>query len=143
MVKKEKNKKIVLVGGCFDVLHPAHVIFLKKAKKAGDFLVVLLESDEKIKKLKGKNRPIYSQKERAIMLNALKAVDQVILLPFTEDEKKYDKLIRKINPDIIATTVGDPNLDYKKRAAKLAGAKIKFVTKFIVQYSTTKILAKH
>lgn len=137
------NEKIVLVGGCFDVLHPGHITFLEKAKKMGGFLVALLESDEKIRKIKGKDRPVYSQKEREIMLKSLKAVDQVILLPFMEKEKDYDELVKTIKPDVIATTQGDPNLYHKKRAAKLVGAKLKYVTKFIGNYSTTNVLAKY
>ncbi|OGE26630.1 hypothetical protein A3C26_04540 [Candidatus Daviesbacteria bacterium RIFCSPHIGHO2_02_FULL_39_12] len=138
----DKKDKIVLVGGCFDVLHPAHVIFLEKAKKMGDFLVVILESDEKIKKIKGANRPVYSQKDRAMMLTALKAVDKVVLLPVMEKEKEYDELVRKIKPDIIVTTRGDPQIYHKQRTAKLTGAKVKYATKFISKFSTTNALAK-
>ena len=64
--------KIVLVGGCFDILHLGHVVFLEKAKKEGDVLVVLLESDEKVRFLKGKGRPVHTQSERAEILSALK-----------------------------------------------------------------------
>ncbi len=135
-----KDKKIVLVGGCFDVLHPGHIIFLEKAKKAGDFLVVLLESDEKIKKMKGDHRPVYNQKERAILLRALRAVDKVILLPFIQTEEQYDEFVQKISPDIIAATVGDAHSHYKKRSAKRAGAKFKYVTKIVENYSTSRIL---
>ncbi|MBI2599806.1 adenylyltransferase/cytidyltransferase family protein [Candidatus Daviesbacteria bacterium] len=142
MDKKVKHNKIVLVGGCFDVLHPGHIFFLEKAKKMGDFLVVILESDEKIKRIKGNNRPIYSQKERAVMLKALNAVDKVVLLPFIDEEKEYDKVVGKIKPDIIATTQGDPSLTHKQRTAKLTGAKLKIATRLIKDYSTTNILAK-
>lgn len=142
MAKKAKQKKLVLVGGCFDVLHPGHIIFLEKAKLAGDYLVVLLESDEKIKRIKGSNRPIFSQKERAKMLKALKVVDRVVLLPFTNEDKEYDKIAGKIKPDIIATTSGDPQIHHKQRVAKLTGARLKIVTRFISSYSSTNILAK-
>lgn len=132
--------KIVLVGGCFDILHPGHVIFLKKAKQVGDKLIVLLESDEKIRKLKGSGRPIHKQKERAILLKALKFVDEVILLPYIDKEIDYDKYIQKIKPDIIATTLGDPYIKYKKRSAKKVGAKLKCVTKRIENYSTSQLV---
>lgn len=134
------EKKVVLVGGCFDVLHPGHITFLEKAKKMGDFLVVLLESDEKIKKIKGNGRPIYSQKERAEVLEALKVVDKVVMLPLLESEASYDRLVKKIKPDIIATTLKDPQIHHKKRTAKLVGAKLKFVTKRIDKFSTTEII---
>lgn len=135
-------KKVVLVGGCFDVLHPGHIIFLKKARAAGDKLIVLLESDEKIRKLKGERRPFFNQKQRAQVLSAIKYVDQVIMLPFLETEMQYDQIIKKIKPDIIAVTEGK-NVDYHKRAAKLIGAKLSYVTKIVGNYSTTNILTKN
>ncbi len=132
-------KKIVLVGGCFDILHIGHITFLEKAKAAGNFLVVLLESDETIKKLKGEGRPINSQKDRAAILASLCMVDQVISLPVMKDSD-YDQLVTKIKPVIIATTAGDPALNHKKRVAKLVGAKIKVVTKQVQDRSTTRLL---
>lgn len=136
---KKQGKKIVLVGGCFDVLHPGHVIFLEKAKKAGDILVVLLESDEKVKKLKGVKRPVHSQEERAKILLALKSVDRVVMLPYIEDEDAYNKIILKIKPDIIALTKGIDNTHHI-RSAKKVGAKIKYVTKIVGNHSTSRIL---
>lgn len=135
-----KFKKTVLVGGCFDVLHPGHVIFLEKAKKAGDKLVVLLESDEKIKKIKGAGRPIHNQHERAIVLKALKCVDSVLMLPFIQTDKEYDAIVKKIKPDIIASTIGAPDNNHKERTARLVGAKLKYVTKMIGKHSTSRIL---
>lgn len=142
LVKKFKiqGQKIVLVGGCFDVLHPGHVIFLEKAKAAGDYLVVLLESDKKVEKLKGVNRPVHSQKMRALMLAALQAVDYVVLLPFMEAETAYDKVIQKIQPDIIAATLGYNDSFHHERVANLTGAKLKFVTKMVGNHSTSRIL---
>ncbi len=139
---KKYKQKVVLVGGCFDVLHPGHIIFLEKAKKEGDKLVILLESDEKIRKIKGEDRPIHTQKERALVLKALKYVDCVIELPFMDTEKEYDALTQRIRPDIIAVTYKDPENHHKKRTAKLIGAKLKYVTKIIGKHSTSRIL-KH
>ena len=135
-----KKKTVVLVGGCFDVLHPGHVIFLQKAKKLGERLVVLLESDEKIKRIKGVNRPVHNQTERMQILKALKSVDVVIPLPFMENEQEYDDFVQKINPDIIAATQNAPDNHHKIRVAKLIGAKFKYVTKMIGRYSTSSIL---
>lgn len=132
--------KTILVGGCFDVLHPGHVIFLEKAKKAGDILIVLLESDERVKKLKGIKRPVHTQKERARVLSALKSVDHIVSLPNIEREDQYNEIVRKIKPDIIAVTEGDPNALYHIRSAKKVGAKIKYVTKIIGNHSTSRIL---
>lgn len=136
---KGKSGK-VLVGGCFDVLHPGHVVFLEKAKKAGEVLIVLLESDRKVKALKGVKRPVHSQKERAKVLSALAFVDYIVMLPFMRSEEEYDKLIETIKPDIIAATFGDVNAIYHQRSAKLSGAKFKYVTKTIGNHSTSRIL---
>lgn len=136
---KKQNKKIVLAGGCFDVLHPGHVVFLEKAKKEGDILVVLLESDEKVRQLKGISRPVHSQKERAKVLSALRSVDCVVMLPFMKKSLDYDELIGKIKPDVIAATFGENNADHQ-RVARKVGAKLKFVTKIIGNHSTSKIL---
>lgn len=138
---KVGKKKIVLVGGCFDVLHPGHIIFLQKAKEAGDVLIVLLESDEKIKKIKGINRPVHTQIERALVLSAFKVVDYIIPLPNLHDEKNYDQIILKIKPDIIATTLGIEDTHHQ-RSAKLVRAKLKYVSKIVGDYSTTKILSR-
>ena len=62
------NCKVVLVGGCFDLLHYGHIAFLKEAKKHGDYLIVLLESDENVRRLKGEGRPFHTQKQRKEML---------------------------------------------------------------------------
>lgn len=137
---RKSGKKIVLAGGCFDVIHPGHIIFLEKAKLAGDILIVILESDEKIKKLKGINRPVRNQKERAKILSALQAVDYVVMLPFMNKDKEYDQLIMKIKPDVIAATAKDANNAHHQRSAKLSGAKFKLVTKMIGNYSTSKLL---
>lgn len=99
--------KVVLVGGCFDLLHYGHIYFLKKAKKLGNYLVVALESDENTRKLKGPKRPIHSQNRRKEMLESLRFVDKVITLPPMKSDADYERLIRRVNPDIIAVTYGD------------------------------------
>lgn len=136
------DKDIVLVGGCFDILHIGHITFLEKAKKCGDILVILLESDQNIRKLKGINRPVHTQKQRAKILSSLKMVDFVICLPEMKKNSDYDEVIKKIKPDILATTSGDIGLHHKKRTAKLVGAKVKIVSKSIPGFSTSKILDK-
>ena len=137
---KKQNKTIVLVGGCFDILHPGHVTFLEKAKKVGDCLFVLLESDQKVRRLKGVNRPVHTQSERAKVLSALCAVDHIVMLPYMELDKEYDELVGKIGPDIIAATFKDVNISKHRRAAKKVGAKLKFVTKMISDHSTSRVL---
>src|SRR4030066_2117530 len=104
---RKSEGRIVLIGGCFDILHIGHVRFLSEAKGMGDYLVVLLESDEKVKELKGKNRPVFIQKERAEVLSALGSVDLIVLLPMMENDSDYLNLVMKIKPDIIAVTEED------------------------------------
>lgn len=137
---READQTVVLVGGCFDILHFGHIKFLKKAKNEGDVLIVALESDENIKRLKGNGRPIHSQNQRAEMLASLEFVDLIICLPLMKDDKDYFELVKKIKPDVLAVTKGDPQLKNKGKQAKEIGAKVKIVTPYIKTASTTKLI---
>lgn len=137
---KSNKQSICLVGGCFDILHPGHIVFLQKSKKQADKLIVLLESDQKVKLLKGDSRPFHTQKQRAKILSSLIFVDIVCLLPFIGTALEYDKLIEKIRPDALAATFGDKNAHHLQRSAKKVGAKFKFVTKMIGNFSSSRIL---
>jgi rfaE bifunctional protein nucleotidyltransferase chain/domain len=130
--------RIVLTGGCFDILHVGHVRFLSEAKKMGDYLVVLLENDKNVKRLKGGNRPVFIQKERAEMLSALGSVDLVVLLPAMENDSDYLNLIRVINPDIIVVSENDPLIEKKRGQAKQIGGELKVIS-FIKTLSTSKL----
>ena len=131
--------KKVLVGGCFDILHVGHVGFLKKARSFGDYLIVLLESDENIKKLKGKGKPIFNLKERIAVLKAIKYVDKIIVVAKNPTHETYLKLIKKIKPNIIAITEGDILEKHKLNQAKLVGAKLKVIKKY-KNYSSSKVV---
>jgi D-beta-D-heptose 7-phosphate kinase/D-beta-D-heptose 1-phosphate adenosyltransferase len=91
---REKSKIIVTTNGSFDILHYAHVNLLEKAKKEGDVLIVLLNSDSSIKKNKGEDRPIIPEKERAAMLAALTCTDYIVI--FSEDTPL--EILRRIKP---------------------------------------------
>jgi FAD synthetase len=134
----ERKGTIVLTGGCFDIVHIGHVRFLSEAKGMGDSLVVLLESDEKVKELKGKSRPVFIQKERAEMLAALGCVDFVVLLPTMENDNDYLNLVMKIKPDMIAVTEDDPQIENKQWQAKKVGATLKRVS-LIKTFSTSEL----
>lgn len=121
--------KTILVGGCFDLLHYGHISFLKQAKTRGDKLVVLLESDEKVRKLKGDSRPIHNQSQRKEMLEALSFVDEVTVLPAMTTDQDYVNLVAQIKPDIIAITEGDPIVDKKREQANRFGAKLVIIPK--------------
>lgn len=94
---QSQNKKVVFTNGCFDILHAGHVDYLTKAKAFGDVLVVALNSDKSISRIKGENRPIVTEKERAFIIANLKAVDYVTF--FDEDTPK--EIIEELIPDIL------------------------------------------
>lgn len=133
-----KNKKVVLVGGCFDLIHFGHLKFLEAAKEQGDFLVIALESDEFIKKNKRK-LPVHQQSERAEILSNLNMVDLIIPLPFLKTNNNYFELVKKISPGIIAVTEGDRQLENKKKQAELTGAEVKEVVTNLKNFSTRNI----
>ncbi len=94
---KAEGNRIVFTNGCFDILHSGHVMYLAQAAQLGDILVVGLNSDASVKRLKGEHRPINSQEDRAIVLSALEAVDFVKIF---EEDTPY-QLIKDIVPDVL------------------------------------------
>lgn len=136
---RKENKIVVVSGGCFDILHIGHIKFLEKAKKEGDFLFILLESDKTVKKIKGDKRPINSQEDRALILSSISFVDYVVKLPQMKTNNDYDNLIIKINPNVIATTKNDPQVVHNKRQAEKINAKVSFVTNRIKNKSTSRL----
>lgn len=135
-----KPMKNVLVGGCFDVIHFGHVSFLQNAKAYGDRLIVVLESDENVRRMKGERRPIHTQKQRRAMLEALTAVDEVISLPPMHTDEEYKKLVTDLRPSVIAITQGDPIEDKKRAQAAAIGAQFVVIPK--IRTPSTSQLAK-
>ena len=126
--------KKVLVGGVFSILHPGHVAFLKKAKRYGDKLIVIVASDKTAKK-KGKN--IFSAKERAEIIASLKFVDKV----YIGDSEDRTKLLKRIRPDVIVLGY-DQRLDDKMlKIVRDLGCKIVKIKK-LTKHSSTKIIKK-
>lgn len=123
--------KIIFTNGCFDVLHRGHLELLRYCKSLGDRVIVGLNNDESVKRLKGESRPVNNQEDRQFFLKSLKYVDEVIL--FSEDTP-YN-LIKSIKPDIIVKG-GDYDLE------NVVGSDISEVVIFRVidGYSTTKFL---
>lgn len=97
-IERRKNLKIVLANGCFDLFHVGHIRYLAGAKALGDVLIVGINSDEQVRKLKGANRPFMPEQERAEIVSALKFVDYVTIF----DEPTVAELIRAVRPDIHA-----------------------------------------
>ncbi len=95
--KKQLGKTVVFTNGCFDLLHVGHIRYLQEARALGDLLILGLNSDRSVRKLKGKLRPLISQEERALILAALDCVDYVVIFP----EETPLKLIRGLQPDIL------------------------------------------
>ncbi len=92
-----RAKKIVFTNGCFDILHRGHISYLAKAREMGDLLVIGLNSDDSVRRLKGPNRPINDQQSRALVLAALEMVDHVVIF---EEDTPYN-LITKVKPDLL------------------------------------------
>lgn len=136
---KREGKRIVLAGGVFDILHVGHIKFLRAAKKKGDILFIFLESDKNVAKFKGNNRPINSQKERAMVLSSLRSVDYVIILGEMKTNSDYDKLVINLKPDIIATTKKSQQIIHNARQAKLVDAELALVINRISNKSTTRL----
>ncbi len=133
-------KKIVLVGGSFDLLHFGHTEFLRQAKALGDWLVVALESDENVNRMKGNGRPIHSQHQRRKMLQSLSFVDEVLLLQPMKTDEEYASLVKKVQPHVIAVTEGDPILDKKKGHAVAVGAQVIVIPK--IHTPSTSMITK-
>ena len=89
--------KIIFTNGCFDIIHTGHIRLLEYAKSLGDYLIVGLNSDDSIKRLKGETRPINKEKDRKYILECIRFVDQVIIF---EEDTPYD-IIKTIMPDIL------------------------------------------
>lgn len=141
MTARPFDKKIVLVGGVFDVIHYGHLEFLEKARGTGKYLVVALESDAYIKEHKHRS-PLHTQEQRAHNLMHLDLVDEVVLLPPMEGNKDYLSLVEMIQPQVIAVTEGDPHLVEKEKQAAAVGAEVVTVVSRNPHFATRDILKR-
>jgi len=131
---KEKGKKIVFTNGCFDILHRGHVSYLDVAKSFGDVLILGLNSDDSVRRLKGNDRPINNQEDRGFILAALESVDYVV--NFSEDTP-YE-LIKIVQPDIL---VKGADYEGKEVVGSDIAKEVRLVT-FIDGKSTTQTIEK-
>lgn len=129
-----QNSKIVFTNGCFDILHKGHVSYLQKAKELGDILVVGLNSDRSVKELKGEERPINSQEDRAYLLASLECVDFVIIF----DESTPYELIKEISPTFL---VKGADYEGKEVVGSEFAKEVKLI-EFVEGKSTTNIIKK-
>ena len=131
---KARGKKIIFTNGCFDILHAGHVRYLETAKSYGDVLILGLNSDRSVKALKGENRPINTQLDRAYILAALEAVDYVVVF---DDDTPYD-LIKAVKPH---TLVKGGDYEGKAVVGQDIADELKLV-QFVDGKSTTKTIEK-
>ncbi|MEN3045065.1 MAG: D-glycero-beta-D-manno-heptose 1-phosphate adenylyltransferase [Candidatus Hydrothermales bacterium] len=135
---RRENKKIVFTNGCFDLIHIGHIEILRKAKKKGDILIVGLNSDSSVRKIKGNKRPILNERDRAKILDSIKYVDYVVLF----NEKTPYKLIKEIKPDVLVK-----GADYKIDEVVGSDIVLKkkgevFLVPLVKGKSTTKLIEK-
>jgi rfaE bifunctional protein nucleotidyltransferase chain/domain len=133
---KAENKKVVFTNGCFDIIHAGHVDYLLKAKKFGDVMVVGMNSDISVRKIKGEKRPVINEHERAFILSSLKPVDYVVLF----DEETPYKLIQELLPDVLIKG-SDWNINdiVGRDVVEKNGGEVKTI-EFVNDQSTSKII---
>lgn len=135
---KQEGKKLVFTNGCFDILHRGHVSYLNRAKALGDYLVVALNSDDSVRRLKGEGRPINKLEDRAFVVANLKAVDFVVSF----DEDTPFEIISAIIPDVLVKG-GDWQVDQivGRDVVEANGGKV-YSLPYVENYSTTMIINK-
>ena len=136
--KSYAEQRVVFTNGCFDILHVGHIRYLTVAKQLGDILVVGLNSDDSVCQLKGPDRPINSEADRAEILAALAAVDHVVIF----QEPRVNRLVTHLKPDLYVKG-GDYSIDSLDRgevdALRSVGAEIKIVP-LVPGRSTTRLI---
>jgi rfaE bifunctional protein nucleotidyltransferase chain/domain len=133
---KAEGKKVVFTNGVFDLIHSGHLDYLSKAKKLGDVLIVGLNSDDSVRRIKGNKRPILKQEERAFIVSNLKPVDFVVFF----DEDTPEKLISEIIPDILVKGADwAVNKIVGREVVEKNGGKVMNI-EFVNDQSTSKII---
>ena len=137
-ILRQGGQKVVFTNGCFDILHAGHVTYLEAAKAQGNVLVLGLNTDESVRRLKGPERPINSELDRAKVVGALKAVDYVVLF----GEQTAEAVIAEVKPDVYVKG-GDYTLDTLPEAkiVQSYGGKVAFID-MVEGRSTTNIINK-
>lgn len=135
---KKQGKKVVFTNGCFDLLHSGHVFLFKEAKKLGDVLVVAVNDDASVRKIKGPRRPIFPLRERLEILDAIQSIDY--LIPFSQETPK--EIISSLLPDVLVKG-GDWNMDEVagREDVVAAGGRVVLIPHFEGQ-STSQILSR-
>lgn len=136
--EKKKGKRIVLANGCFDLIHVGHIRYLKESRQRGDMLVLALNSDSSISKLKGKGRPILNEKERVEILSSFSFIDYITVF----EEKNVKNVLLALKPDLHAKgtdytkeTVPEREtvIEYGGEIAITGGPKVRYTSQLIKQ----------
>lgn len=137
-VLRDGGQRIVFTNGCFDILHAGHVRYLKQARSYGDCLVLGLNTDASVRRLKGPERPINNEHDRAEVVGALKSVDYVVFF----DEPTAEELIRQVHPDVYVKG-GDYTIETLPEGQIVLGygGQVELV-KLVEGRSTTNVIAK-
>ncbi len=136
--RRREGARVVFTNGCFDLLHPGHVTYLEAARNLGDLLVVGLNSDASVRRLKGPRRPVCPQEDRAVVLAGLRSVDFVTVF----DEDTPLGLIRAVRPDVLVKG-GDwsPDQIVGRGVVEASGGRV-VALPFVAGRSTTDIVAR-
>lgn len=144
MAEGAAANELVVVTGVFDLLHIGHLRFLEAARRLGGAtgrLVVGMESDERVRRWKGPNRPVQTEEDRRDLVTALRVVDEVFLIEGERvDPAYYAELLRPLHPQYLAVTADDPFLEEKREAMRVIGVELRVVTPRIENYSTTHLV---
>lgn len=137
-ILRKGGQKVVFTNGCFDILHAGHVTYLEAAKAQGDVLVLGLNTDESVRRLKGPERPINAELDRAKVVGALKSVDYVVFF----GEQTAEAVIAEVKPDVYVKG-GDYTLDTLPEAkiVQSYGGRVAFID-MVEGRSTTNIIKK-
>ena len=137
---RQAGRRVVMTNGCFDLLHPGHIVHLQQARDLGDALFVALNSDRSVRELKGPGRPVYSEMQRALALSALACVDVVTIF----DDASPLEVMRLLRPEVYVKG-GDYTLDTinqeERRLLESQGSEIHILPQ-IEDFSTTSLIER-
>lgn len=140
---RQQDRVLVMATGVFDVLHQEHYNFLVKAKEVGDILIVGVETDERVRVIKGEGRPANSEKVRLHNLDQMGVADGVFLLPQNfDDPRDHRALMRLIRPNILAVSAHSPHLKEKRAVMETVGGELRIVHQHNPEISTSLLLKK-
>lgn len=140
-MSEHSNGGLVVVTGVFDLLHVGHLRFLEGARHLGDALWVGVESDERVRRWKGADRPIQSEEDRLALVSALRVVDRAFLIAGERvDPDFYVDLLRPLHARYLAVTADDPFLEAKRASMAQIGVEARIVTPRIENYSTSRLI---